>query len=112
MNELVKQPVIFALGAVIVIGFLYYLARKTVSDAAGAINDARLNVGGVIGETIYEWFHPPSNIPDIHYAVLFPDGARHAIHATQIDSSGRFSYGGRKWRIGINQSGIRVAVPQ
>lgn len=77
------------------------------------------DTGATIGESIYNWFNPPSSSPDIYYSVQFPDGGKHSISARDIDASGYFTPNravytwsdGTRWRIGINSGGIRVAVP-
>jgi hypothetical protein len=120
MNEALKNPVPLAFAAIIVIGFVYILSRKILSDtvgavgdAASAVNDARVSLGSSIGETIFEWFNKPAGgSSDLYYTVLFPDGTRHAIASPDVSSDGYFNYQGVRYRMGTNGENTRVAVAQ
>lgn len=128
-----------AIGAAIIVGALYFLARKTASDAAGAVGgvlsgDNALTEGtayegtGVvgtvgaavnevsggtlqtIGETVSSWFAPKDTTDNLYYVAVFPDGARHSIAGSRVAKDGTFMYNGLRYRFGYNREGIRIAV--
>lgn len=119
-----NDPMRLALAAILVVGFLYLLVRKTISDtvdaagaAVGAANDARLSAASGIADLALSWFHPNSSLPDQHLPVTFPDGKKHAISTRDIDARGFFVgtravypwYDGKPYRIGM-RDGVRYAV--
>lgn len=83
------------------LGFLGHTANTA---SGGTLADA----GAKIGETVFNVFNPGSDAPDVHYAVTFPDGARHAIYAGDIDKSGYFTYGGARYRLVLDGSTKRA----
>lgn len=142
IEKILNDPVRLAIGASIVLVVVYLIGRRAVTDTADAIaninagtpyagggavgtlgNIVNRATGGVpqaIGEGISSWFSPPFNADAfMTFAVLFPDGTKHAINASDISRDGYFNgsrsvypwHDGKNWRIGINQAGVRVAVP-
>jgi hypothetical protein len=138
LGNLAKQnPLALAAGAVLVAGFLYYLARRTLKDAAGlaggivsgnnALTEgtdyagsgiagtlgagANAALGGVpaaLGEWIAGVFAPRPENEWNFYTVTFPDGSKHAISAAKVSAGGRFTYGGRDYILG-SVGTVRVA---
>lgn len=106
-----------ALAAVAVVGLAYWRLRASMKgtpyEGTGilgvlgfATNAASAGVlqrtGEAIGAATFRVFNPESDIPDVHYRVVFPDGAAHAIHAADIDKSGYFRYAGVRYRLVID----------
>lgn len=139
LNNLSKQnPLLLAVGVVVVVGAVYYLARKSikdVADAAGGVlsgnnaltQDTAYEGAGLLGtlgagtnavlggvpSLIGEWlggvFAPePSTGSMTYYRVIFPDGTAHAVGADTVSASGAFTYGGVRYVLGM-QGGVRVA---
>lgn len=79
----------------------------TVGAATNAVTGGLLEKGG---EKIASWFAPSYKTADLFLVTIFPDGAKHAIDANTVDSSGFFDYKGTKYRMGYNQANQRVAV--
>ena len=134
-NALNAPPIQLAIAGVIILGFVYYLTRKTISDVGSATgfntagtpfegagvvgvvgNVVNKATGGVLasaGERISRYFAPlddPS--PNLFYTATFPDGQRHAIASTLVDKSGFFFYKGLRYRLAFNTEtpAKRVAV--
>lgn len=128
-----------AIGAAVIVGVVYYLGRKTISDSADAVggivsgNNAvtRGTVyegtgtlgtigaatdavsGGVlsaVGEKISSWFTPTQTGADLYFRTIFPDASVGAVPSNSIDAQGYFTYKGGRYRMGFNASGYRVAV--
>ncbi len=123
LNE--KNVLPFVVAGLLVVGVVYFLLRKTISDAAGAVaagagvvNDARLNVASNIADVALSWFHPNPTTPDVYVTVNFADGTKHAISQRDIDARGFFVgtksvypwYDGKRYRIGLRADGTRHAV--
>lgn len=87
-------------------GLLGFLGHTANTASGGTLQ----TTGAKIGETVYNVFNPGSDTPDVHYAVTFPDGTRHAIYAGDIDKSGYFAWGGRRWRLLIDGDTKRAQV--
>jgi hypothetical protein len=70
------------------------------------------DAGEGIGGGLFSIFGSTSSAPDAtYYTVYFPDGSRHAINASSVDSNFRFSYGGNVYSLGQDGSGNRIATP-
>lgn len=126
-----SEPVQLAIAAVIVIGFLYYLTRKTVSDVVDSVanvnkgtpfegfgvvgtagNLANTVSGGTlakIGSRIADYFTPDPGA-DVTYIATFPDGQRHAIASQFVDANGFFLRSGVRYRLAFDQDRKRIAV--
>jgi len=97
------------------------LTRGTAYEGAGVLGTlgAATNAasGGVlarVGERIVSVFTPEASDAeryDLFYGVLFPDGQRHAVRATEISKDGVYSRKGELFLIGYNQANERVAKP-
>lgn len=99
------------IAAVVLVG-VYFIGKKLVAEAPGAINEARKQVGAAIGETLFDWFHPsPGQLVTLTFK--FPDGTYGAVNSDEVDANGYFTYwrDGSRWRLAVAQSGNRVAVP-
>lgn len=128
-----SPPIQLAIAAVIVIGVVYFLIRKTFSDVGESIrninegtpfagtgpigtlgNIANTVSGGSlarVGEKISSFFTPkaaPS--ADRFYVATFPDGQPHAISSLDVNVNGFFTRAGIRYRLAFNQSGKRIAV--
>lgn len=130
LNSLAKQnPLMLAAGIALLVGVVYYLARKTVkdvADAAGGIlsGDNALTEGtpyqgaGVLGtlgaaansvlpflDDVGSWIGGLGNNSageSIFYVVLFPDGRKHAVASLSVARDGAFTYDGRRYILGKN----------
>lgn len=99
-----------------VLGGLYLLTRAG-SKAAEALTSA----GEAIGSGLYDFFHPNQVGETTFYVVTFPDGSRHSVPASAVDSSGVFlnknlspTYAGdgKRYRIVVSKiDGTRSAFP-
>jgi hypothetical protein len=70
-------------------------------------------MGGAIGQGIYAATHVFSKNPfgdSLSYTVMFPDGARHSIGESLIDSRGRFRYGTLMYQIKDDAAGKHYAT--
>lgn len=88
-----------------------YVNRGVLGTLGATANSASGGIFASVGETLSGWFAP--DLPDgflLDYVVIFPDGSRHAINAGAIDKSGVTTFAGKRYRIGINQAGQRVAT--
>ena len=118
----------------IVLGVVYFLIRKTVSDAGSAIaninkgtpyegsgpigtlgNIANTVSGGSLtrlGEKVASFFVPSPNdkVFATDYIVTFPNGARHAISSTLVNANGFFTYSGVRYRLALDSNGKKIAV--
>jgi hypothetical protein len=139
VDTALKNALPLAIGAVLLIALVYYLARKTLSDAAGAVGGvisgdnlltqgtpyqatgiagtlgAAANVvsGGslqAIGEAVSSWFSPSYDDDGLFYITLFSDGQRHSVPGSTVDKDGYFTYQGKRYRLGYNNGNQRVAV--
>jgi len=133
------DPMKLAVGAGLLIVVLYMLARKTLSDAAGAAggiisgNNAATSgtdyegkgLGGTLGAVtnaatggalgaVGGWIAGLLSSDDagesLYYTVTFPDGARHAIPSLSVAANGTFTYAGKKYLLGHTGT-TRVARP-
>lgn len=133
-SALLNQPPIqLALAAVLVIGFVYFLLRKSISDTADAIGNVNKGTpfegfgpvgtvgnitnrisGGTLaaaGERIARYFFPVSDPTEsLFYVALFPDGEKHAIASRDVDRNGFFTRAGVRYRLAQAESGKRLAV--
>lgn len=106
-----------AVAAIAVVAYLLWRGKNSMANTpyegfgllgflghtANTVSGGKLQATGEkIGETVYNVFNPGSDVPDVHYAVTFPDGTRHAVYAGDIDKSGYFVWGGRRWRLLID----------
>ena len=83
----------------------------TLGNAADKLSGGTLSAAGEsLGETLFNWFGPATPAMDVYYTVTFPDGARHAIHAPDVDRNGYFTYGGVKYRMKDDIQGKHFAV--
>ena len=139
IETLAKNALPIALGAAGLLALVYYLGRKTIADTAdlaagivsgdnaitegtqyegtgvagtvGAVADAAS--GGLFsswGSSLADWFAPSVADSDVYFAVLFPDGATHAIHSTDIKADSTFEYSSAVYRLGINPRGLKIAT--
>ena len=76
-------------------GLLGFLGHTANTASAGTLQRA----GETIGAVAFRVFNPESDIPDVHYRVVFPGGAAHAVYAGDIDKSGYFAWGGARYRL-------------
>jgi hypothetical protein len=67
--------------------------------------------GESIGSGLFSLFGPKDTSPSVYYSVQFPDGSKHAIGDTSVDSTGNFSYGGVTYRLGDDGYGHKLATP-
>ena len=94
-----------------------YLLTRATSKVADALTDA----GSAIGSGLYDFFHPDQLGETTFYVVTFPDGQRHSVPASKVDSSGVFlnqnlapTYAGdgKRYRIVVSKAnGTRSAFP-
>lgn len=95
-----------------------FVGRGVVGTTGAATDIATGGVlsrtGEAIGATLFRWFGPPVNdwASEVHYAVTFPDGSRHAISSLSVNAAGFFNYENRLYRMAIDQSGNRRAFAQ
>lgn len=93
------------------IGFFGYKIYSGLS----AVKDSLSSLGSALGSGLYDLFHPDQTGEMVFYNVLFPDGQKHAIPSRSVDSSGRFTYQGRRYQLLVDkgkQSGVnKYAVP-
>lgn len=88
-----------------------YENKGTVGTVAAVTDRLLGGLPQVIGSQISSWFFPSVNpTGNLYYNVGFPDGSRHAIRDDLVDKSGFFTYGGKRYRLGITQDNRRVAV--
>lgn len=88
-----------------------YVNKGVLGTLGAATNSASGGIFATIGEKLGGWFAP--DLPDgflLDYAVIFPDGSRHSINAGAIDGGGLTTFNGKRYRIGINNAGQRVAT--
>lgn len=68
--------------------------------------------GAAIGRGIFTVFHPSGGVGDLlYYNVGFPDGQRHAVASSQVNSQGQFSYTGRPYQLVTGNDGMKYAAP-
>lgn len=80
------------------------------STANAASGGALQNVGESIGGAIFDTLNPSDVSSDLYYRVNFPGGAVHAVHASEIDASGYFTYSGTRYQLQISAD-QKFAVP-
>jgi hypothetical protein len=99
-----------AVGAAVAVGDA---AKEGVDEVVQAFTgDENQTLGGFI----YDSFHPAPAGPDVYYTVTFPNGARHAIHAPDVNALGQFSYvqppyAATRWQIVLDGAGMKLAKP-
>ena len=93
-----------------VAGALAYLLYSKATQAVAAVIAWPAEIGNSIGGTLYEWLHPTDAGPDTYYTVLFPDGSKHAVHATDVDRYGAFNFDGSAYTLRVDNKMQRVAV--
>lgn len=81
------------------IGYLVYQIYSAGSAAKAALN----SVGSAIGTGLYDYFHPNETGEMLYYTVEFPDGQRHAVGSKTVDTSGRFTWGGRRYQLLVDK---------
>lgn len=97
------------------VGYLAYKGTKLIGDAGGAAYSGAVNW---TSDLLTSWFGPDLIGTDIYHTVTFPDGARHAVGADRVDSSGRFVWAGYPdgsqapvtYQLGQNSAGMWFAV--
>lgn len=133
-NAILSQPPVqLAFAAILVIGFVYILTRKTVSDIFSGVSDVNKGtpfegsgvvgtignatntvLGGApaaVGEKISRFFFPMDDATEnLFYVATFPDGQRHAVPSLTVNAQGFFYRGGVRYRLGFNSDGKRIAV--
>lgn len=97
------------------------ITRGTAYEGAGVLGTlgavANAASGGslqTIGEKIVAVFTPsPGDAEryDLFYGVLFPDGQRHAVRASEISKDGVYMRDKTLYLIGYNQANERIATP-
>jgi len=91
-------------------GALVYAIAK-VTGAAGATGRALSSVGSAIGSGLYEFFHPNAAGESLYYTATFPDGSRHAIPSSAVNSSGIFTRESVRYQLLTDKAtGARYAV--
>lgn len=128
-----QPPVQLAIAAVIVIGFVYFLLRKSIFDTADALGNVNAGTpfegfgivgtvgnvtnrvsGGTLaaaGEKISRYFFPVNDPTDsLYYVATFPDGQRHSIPSRDVDRNGFFTRAGVRYRLALSETGKRLAV--
>lgn len=133
IEKVLEQPPIqLAIAAVIVIGVVYFIIRKTVSDVgqatglstkgteyegAGTVgilgNVANKLSGGslaAVGSKVADFFIPKDRSPNVFYTATFPNNERHAIPSTEVDSAGFFFRNGVRYRLATGTDGKRLAI--
>lgn len=123
VNNLSKaDPLKLALGVGLLIGVVYFLARKTLGDVASGVGGIFSGNNALTRDTAYEgagvlgtvgagvdkvtgglgtvggaWIagllSSDSAGEDRYYAVRFPDGSRHSVPSTAVARSGAFTVG-------------------
>lgn len=132
-NILSQPPIQLAIAAVLVIGFVYILFRKSISDVAEGIGNVNAGTpyegAGVIGtlgnvanrisggtlaaagESISRYFFPVEPASEnLFYIATFPDGQRHSIPSRSVDQNGFFQRDGVRYRLALAVNGKRLAV--
>lgn len=89
--------------------------KGTAYEGAGVVgslgNATNMLLGGApqsLGESLSAWIAPDYD-PGVYYTVTFPDNAKHAVLSTDVGPGGYFMYLGKRYVLGINQGGYKVA---
>lgn len=91
-----------------------YQGAGVLGTLGAATNAASGGTFQAIGEKIVSVFTPnvsDAERYDLMYGVLFPDGRRRAVRATEISKDGVYALNGALYLIGYNQANERVATP-
>ncbi len=97
-------------GLVGVAGYFIYQAIKGLPKLGSSIVAAPAEIGNSIGGSLYEWINPYPAGTDTFYTPTFPDGSRHAVHSTDVGSTGAFVYNNQNYILRTNANGQRFAV--
>lgn len=91
-----------------------YAGTGVLGTLGAATNAVSGGAFQAIGERIVSVFTPDVSDAeryDLMYGVLFPDGRRRAVRATEISKDGVYAKDGALWLIGYNQANERIATP-
>lgn len=100
--------------AVVAAAAVYFVGKKLASETFTGIDEARKAVGGAIGKSIYEWFHPTPADALLTFMFTFPDGSRGSVNGEVLAPDGSFTYwrDGTRWRLAKGSDGVNYAVPR
>lgn len=88
--------------------YMIFKASKTVKDTIASAGQFLSNTGESIGGSVFDIFHPNAAGDLLYYTVNFPNGVRHSIASSLVDSNGQFDfvvppYSNTRWQIVTNR---------
>lgn len=93
---------------------LYWLVSKGFRELGGAAGRAVTGAGQIIGGKVYDLFHPSPVGETLFYTVTFPNGTRHSVPSSSVNTQGQFTYSlpplaPRRWQLLQDAKGFKIA---